>query len=328
MRILTAEEVRQALPMPAAIAAVREAYRAISTDAVAAPIRGVLPVPRGVLLSMPAHATGSPISSVKLVNFYGDNPARGLPAIHGVVVVFDSDTGRPQALLEASSVTAIRTGAASGVASAHLAREDARVLALLGAGAQAPTQAAAVCAVRPIEEIRIFSLAGAESLATELRAANLRAAMGDSLTITIAESAAAAIATADIICTVTTSTQALFTLEELAPGAHINGIGAFTPEMQEIGIDVVTAAQVYVDHRESIWEEAGDLIIARDSGQFAESDICAEIGEVIAGFAPGRQSADELTFFKSVGHAAQDALAAAAIVARAEAENLGQVVDL
>ncbi|MCY4106267.1 MAG: ornithine cyclodeaminase family protein [Chloroflexi bacterium] len=323
MRILTAEEVRQALPMPAAIAAVREAYRAISTDAVAAPIRGALPVPRGVLLSMPAHATGSPISSVKLVNFYGDNPARGLPAIHGVVVVFDSDTGRPQALLEASSVTAIRTGAASGVASAHLAREDARVLALLGAGAQAPTQAAAVCAVRPIEEIRIFSLAGAESLATELRAA-----MGDSLTITIAESAAAAIATADIICTVTTSTQALFTLEELAPGAHINGIGAFTPEMQEIGIDVVTAAQVYVDHRESIWEEAGDLIIARASGQFAESDIRAEIGEVIAGVTPGRQSADELTFFKSVGHAAQDALAAAAIVARAEAENLGQVVDL
>ena len=148
------------------------------------------------------------------------------------------------------------------------------------------------------------------------------------MTITITDSATAAIATADIICTVTTSHQALFTLEDLAPGAHINGIGAFTPEMQEIGIDVITAAHVYVDHRESIWEEAGDLIIARDSGQFAESDIRAEIGEVIAGKAPGRQNAEELTFFKSVGHAAQDALAAANIVARAEAENLGQVVDL
>ena len=323
MRILTGDEVRQALPMPAAIEAVREAYRAISTDTVAAPIRGVLPVPNGVLLSMPAYAAGSAISAVKLVNFYGGNPARGLPAIHGVVVVFAVDTGQPLALLEASSVTAVRTGAASGVGSDYLAREDSRVLAILGAGAQAPTQVAAVCAVRPIEEIRIFSLEGSEALADQLRAE-----YGDPMKVTIAASAAAAVAPADIICTVTTSRKALFTLEDLAPGTHINGIGAFTPEMQEIGIDVVTAAKVYVDHHESIWEEAGDLIIARDSGQFAASDIRAEIGEVIAGSAPGRESAEELTFFKSVGHAAQDALAAATIVARAEAENLGQVVAL
>ena len=321
MRILTGEEVRRALPMPTAIEAVREAYRALSAGEIEAPIRGVLPVPNGVLLSMPAHAAGSPISSVKLVNFYGENPARGLPAIHGVVVVFDVDTGRPHAVLEASSVTAIRTGAASGVATDCLARADSRVLALLGAGAQAPTQAAAVCAVRPIEEIRIFSLEGANELADLLRSQ-----YGERLRVILAESAAAAVSRADVICTVTTSHKALFALADLAPGTHINGIGAFTPQMQEIGVDVVSAAQVFVDHRESVWEEAGDLIIARDTGHFAESDIRAEIGEVIAGRVPGRESADELTFFKSVGHAAQDALCAAAIVARAEAEGLGQEI--
>ena len=323
MRILTGAEVRQALPMTAAIAAVREAYRAISTGAVEAPIRGVVPVPNGVLLSMPAYVTGAQISSVKLVNFYGGNPERGLPAIHGVVVVFDADTGQPQAVMDASSVTALRTGAASGVASDCLARPDARVLALLGAGAQAPTQAAAVCAVRPIEEIRIFSLVGAEELAERLRAQH-----GEGMRIVLTESAAAAVSSANIICTVTTSFTPLFAATDLAPGTHLNGIGSFTPEMQEIGADVVQAASVFVDHRESIWEEAGDLILARASGHFAEEDIRAEIGEVIAGLAPGRQSDEELTFFKSVGHAAQDALAAATIVARAEEQDLGQEVAL
>ena len=321
MRILTGEEVRRALPMPTAIEAVREAYRALSAGEIEAPIRGVLPVPGGVLLSMPAHAADSPISAVKLVTFYGENPARGLPAIHGTVVVFDAETGRPHALLEASAVTAIRTGAASGVATDCLARADSHVLAVLGAGAQAPTQAAAVCAVRPIEEIRIFSLEGANELADLLRSQ-----YGERLRVILAESAAAAVSRADVICTVTTSHKALFALADLAPGTHINGIGAFTPQMQEIGVDVVSAAQVFVDHRESVWEEAGDLIIARDTGHFAESDIRAEIGEVIAGRVPGRESADELTFFKSVGHAAQDALCAAAIVARAEAEDLGQEI--
>lgn len=321
MRILTGEEVRQALPMTAAIAAVRESYRALSAGEVAAPIRGVLPVPGGVLLSMPAYAQDAEISTVKLVTFYGDNPAQGRPAIHGAVVVFNAETGAPIALLEASAVTAVRTGAASGVASDCLARDDARVLALFGAGAQAPTQAAAVCAVRPIEEIRIFSLEGAEQLA-----ARLSADSGGQRRVIVADSAAAAVAGADVICTATTSRRALFALSDLAPGAHINGIGAFTPEMQEIGIDTVRAASVFVDHRESVWEEAGDLIIARDQGHFSDADIRAEIGEVIAGSAAGRQREDELTFFKSVGHAAQDALSAAAIVARAEADNIGRVI--
>ncbi len=319
MRILTGEEVRRALPMPAAIEAVREAYRALSAGEIEAPIRGIMPVPGGVLLSMPAHAIGASISSVKLVTFYGENPARGLPTIHGTVIVFDAETGRPLALLEASALTAIRTGAASGVATDCLARANSRALALLGAGAQAPTQAAAVCAVRPIEEIRIFSLEGADRLAS-----NLRAEYGERMRVILAGSAAEAVAGADVICTVTTSHKPIFTLADLTPGAHINGIGSFTPQMQEIGADVVSAAQVFVDHRESVWEEAGDLIIARDSGHFTESDIRAEIGEVIAGRARGRESADELTFFKSVGHAAQDALSAAAIVARAEEEGLGQ----
>ncbi len=321
MRILTAEEVRRALPMPAAIEAVRAAYRALSAGEIQAPIRGALPVADGLLLSMPAYASGASISAVKLVSVYGQNPTRGLAAIHGVVVVFDATTGQPRALLEASSLTAIRTGAGSGVATDCLARADARVLALLGAGAQAPAQAAAVCAVRPIEEIRVYSPNHAARFL-----ADWRAEYDGGPRLVLARDAAEALAGADVVCAATNSHRPVFALEDLAPGAHINGIGSFTPQMQEISAAVVSAAKVVVDHRESAWEEAGDLIIPRDAGQFAEGDIHAEIGEIIAGEARGRESDDELTFFKSVGHAAQDAFSAASIVARAEAEGLGREI--
>jgi ornithine cyclodeaminase/alanine dehydrogenase-like protein (mu-crystallin family) len=316
MRILTAEDVRAAVDMRAAIDAVRAGFIALSTDRAHVPLRCVLNTPGGVLLTMPAHIEDAPISTVKIVSVCADNVSRGLPTIHAAVLVTDAQTGVPLALMDGGVLTALRTGAASGLATDLLARPDAAVLAVIGAGVQARTQIAAVCAVRPIMAIRIYSLSGAETLAGELRT-HYRAE------ITVASSAHAAVAGAKIIVAATNSATPVIYRADLAPGAHINGIGSFTPEMQEVAADVVMMAKVVVDHRESIWAEAGDLIIPRDQGLIGEDVIHAEIGEIAAGLKPGRIDPQEITFFKSVGNAVQDAALAQRILAAADEQGLG-----
>ena len=222
----------------------------------------------------------------------------------------------PLALMEGSGLTALRTGAASGLATDLLAVPDASTLAVIGAGVQARTRIAAVCAVRPISEIRVFSLTRAESLAAELR---------DTLDarIVVAPTAQAALDGAQVIVAATTSATPVVHLRDLAPGAHVNGIGSFTPQMQEIAADVVAAARVVVDHRASAWAEAGDLIIPCAQGLITKDHVYAEIGEIAAGLKPGRQDPQEITFFKSVGNAVQDAALAQRVLEAATARGLG-----
>jgi ornithine cyclodeaminase len=222
--------------------------------------------------------------------------------------------------MDGTSMTALRTGAASGLATDLLARAEASILAVIGAGAQARTQIEAVCAVRPITEIRIYSPNRAAALADELRGHY-------SARIFAAPSAHEALIGAEVICAATNSKTPVVHAEDVAPGAHINGVGSFTPEMQEIGPNVVSRARVVVDHRESAWAEAGDLIIPRDQGIILEQHAHTEIGEIAAGFAPGRETPDQITFFKSVGNAVQDAVVAARVLAVAEERGLGQVVE-
>lgn len=314
MHILDANAVNAAVSMRTAIDAVREGFIALSTGRANVPLRGVLSVDGNTTLTMPAYIQGSPVSVVKIISVYPDNAQFDLPTVLGSVLVLDARNGVPLALLDGASLTALRTGAASGLATDLLALPDAHVLAVLGAGKQARTQVAAVCAVRPIDQIRIYSPNTAASFAEELRDQYR-------IAVHVAADPADALRGAQIVIAATNSHTPVVHLDHLRPGAHVNGVGSFRPDMQEVAADVVAQATVVVDHRESAWQEAGDLIIPRDQGLMPADSNFAEIGEVAAGLRAGRASSDEITFFKSVGNAVQDAAVAAQVIDAILGEN-------
>ena len=325
LRLFSAADVRRALPMAEAIAAVKAGYVQLSAGRAQVPLRVHLSVGDGdSTLIMPFYAPddGGALG-LKVVSVFDSNPPRGLPLIHALVLVVDAATGAPQALIEGSSLAAIRTGAASGAATDTLARPEARVVALFGSGAQARRQLEAVCTVRPIERVQLYSLVGAEAFAAEM--AGYGPIPND---IVIAESPRAALAEADIVCAATTSRTPVFDGRDLRPGTHVNGIGSFTPEMQEIDATTVRRARVIVDSRAAALVEAGDLIIPLRAGEIDLDHISTELGEVLAGAKPGRTSAEQITFFKSVGVAVQDAVAAQLVVRNGAALGLGRMVEL
>ena len=317
LRILTATDIRTALPMRAAIEAVGQAFGQFSAGSAEVPLRSRLHTEKGVTLLMPAYLKDSGQLAVKIVSVYGENPAMGLPTVAALVQVLDPRTGMPLALLEGDSLTALRTGAAGGLAADLLARGDARRVVLFGAGIQSRSQLEAVMAVRRITHVTLIDLnpeaAGrlADDIATWPKAPEV------SITTDVQQ----AVQNADIVVAATTSRTPLFDGRDLRPGTHVTGVGAFTPEMQEIDSHTIGRARVVVDSREACLAEAGDIIAAK-------ADIKAEIGEIVNGTQPGRRDDTEITFFKSVGIAAQDAAAAAAALAAAEAQGLGQLVQL
>ena len=325
LRVLSREDVRRALPMREAIEAMKRAFAQLSQGQAQVPLRVPLPVEKhnGVTLFMPGYLAADDQMAVKIVSVFNDNPARGLPLIHALVVVVDATTGRPSAVMDGTYLTALRTGAASGAATDLLAREDAAVAAIFGAGAQGRTQLEAVCAVRPIEAAWVYDV-------DPERAAAYAGEMAERLGIPVrvAATPADAVREADVVCTATTSTTPVFDDADLRPGTHINGIGAYTPQMQEIPAETVARAKVVIDHREASLAEAGDLIIPLRQGVIAEDHIWAELGEIAAGLKPGRTDPEEITFFKSVGVAVQDVAAAAAVLEAAERLGLGVEVPL
>lgn len=330
MLILNASDVRRALPMPLAIDAMKEAFAALSGGRAIVPQRTHLPiVPHsGTTLIMPgfidAAEPAQQALAVKVVSVFDRNPARGLARIQAAVLVIDPATGQPIALLEGATLTALRTAAASGAATDLLARRDSRVLAIIGAGVQARTHLAAVCAVRPIEEVRIYS-----------RDPGRVAAMIDELSrgatiavrLVAAPSAHAVLRGADIVCTTTTSKTPVIDDADVAPGTHINAVGSYTPDAREIPGESVARALVFVDSRSAASEEAGDLIQPLLAGLIGQDHVRAELGEVVLGCALGRTDDSQITLFKSVGLAVQDAAAATRAVANARRLNLGQEVS-
>jgi ornithine cyclodeaminase len=239
------------------------------------------------------------------------------------MMVLDASNGSPRAILEAGTLTAIRTGAASGAATDLLARPDAATAAIFGAGVQGRTQLEAIYAVRPIREARIFD---ARRENAESFARNMSAALD--CDVAPADSPAQALRGADVICTATNAREPVFADGDVAEGAHINAVGSYQPEVREIPGETVARALVVVDHRVSALAETGDLIIPIGQGLFGEDHIHAELGEIVLGRNAGRESPGEITFFKSVGVAVQDLTAAARILARAEQSNLGTEVPL
>lgn len=323
LTLLSADDIRQALPLPTAIEAMKEAFADFSTGRATVPQRLALSVPpaEGTSLFKPAYLASGGLGA-KIVSVFPHNRERGRPIITGVVVVLDPETGEPAALCDGALVTAWRTGAASGAATDLLARPDVRTAALLGCGAQAPIQALAVDAVRDLEVMRVYARTRCEverfvaEMAPRLRAR-----------LVAAESPEEAVDGAHVICAATTSSTPVFDGRHVEDGAHVNGVGSFTREMQEIDAETVGRSRVFVDSRESAAAEAGDLVIAAREGRTDPGDWI-EIGEVAAGLAPGRLSPEELTFFKSVGLAVQDVKACALALERARELGLGQQVQL
>jgi ornithine cyclodeaminase len=324
--LLTAADVLALAPMPAAIDAVERAFVELSAGRATAPVRPRIEMtaPPGVLLCMPAAVPAAGALGAKLVTVFDDNPRQGKPLVHAVVVLIDPGDGAPLALLDGRLLTALRTGAASGVATRHLARPEAAVLTCFGAGALAEHQIAAVLAVRPIRRVVLCSRtpARAEALAEQLRA------RWPAVEIVVERDPGRAAAQADVICTATTASTPVFPAAAVRPGAHINGVGAHTAAMAEVPAELVARARVVVDQRDAARVEAGDLIQAVAAGLVDERVFATELGEVAAGTAPGRTGPDEITFFKSVGNAVQDVAVARLAVDAARRLGRGQVVAL
>jgi alanine dehydrogenase len=326
MRILSADDVRKAVPMLAAINAVEQGFIRLTQGEATIPLRTHLRVPEQNADSfyMPGYVGGaSPALGLKVVSVFPHNIERhAAPSIHAVIILLDPATGKPAAMVDGTYLTALRTGAGSGVATRHLAREDAHVLAIFGAGAQALPQVLAVCAVRPIDDIWIVNRTRdrAAILAARLRGEGIKA------DIRIAPSVEQALAAADVICCATSSPTPLFDDTMLKPGTHINGVGSYKPTLAEVPPATVARARVVVDQRAAAWAEAGDLIQPRDAGQISEAHVAAELGEIASGAVVGRESPEQITFFKSVGNAVQDLAVASLALLRAEELGLGSEV--
>ncbi len=311
MRTFDAATIRDAAPIDELLDAVEDAYRDVAAGRDRSPIRSRVEDPNGDLLVMPGLREGGAGTSVKVVTVVPANAERGLPTVQAVVLWLDTTTGEPIAVLDGTALTAMRTGAASGVGTRLLARPDASVLAVIGAGGQADWQVRAVSAARPIREVRVFSRTPS---GRDAFAARLRADLGSAIRVIAAPSAEAAIRAADVVCCATTSSEPVFDAAWLTPGAHVNGIGAFRLGMVELPAELFSRATlVAVDSRDAALAEAGDLVAAIESGHFA-ADSLVEIGTVDRSWALNRDP-EAITVFKSVGLAIQD-VAAAEVVMR------------
>lgn len=330
MLILSAADVRRALPMPQAIEAMKRAFASLSEGRTLVPPRTHLPVVRhaGVTLVMPAFIDApSPADqalAVKVVSVFDHNAQRGLPRIQAAVLACDPETGQPRALLEGAALTAIRTAAASGAATDFLARPDSQVLAMFGAGVQARAHVEAMCAVRPIRTVYVYCRSPARCRAF---IEELQPACGAKMEWVVAQSPQQALKHADIVCTATTSSRAVFDDTDVGRGVHLNAIGAYTPETCEIPAETVRRAAVFVDNREAAWTDAGDLIQPFRAGLVDRGCIVADLGELALGRHSGRADSREITLFKSVGLAVQDAVAARCTLENARRLNLGREVD-
>ncbi|MGW0810967.1 ornithine cyclodeaminase family protein [Nonomuraea sp. NPDC002799] len=317
MLFLDGQAVRKALPIDEAIGLMAGVMRAYSAGEVTQPLRAVLRPESddGVFAAMPSHVPGFGYA-IKAISLRPGNPARGLPAHVGVVIVFDPETGYPMALLDAAELTAVRTAAVSAAATDALARPEAGDLALIGAGVQARSHLEALAAVRPLRRVRVYSPS---------TAADLRSWAGTWLgvPVEVMPSAAAALEGADLVCTVTSASEPVVVGRDLAPGAHVNAVGASVPGARELDSAAVARCAVFVDSRQSAFAESTDLRAPMDEGLIGPDHVRAELGEVLLGRHPGRGDDREITLYKSLGMAAQDVVAGFAAAKAARESGLG-----
>lgn len=305
--------------MQQAITAMETAFIQLAQDKALSPLRTPVPIkePQGLMLTMPAFMADQQALGVKVVSIFPANTVKNLPAINGVILLVDAASGETKALMEASFLTALRTGAVSGLATRYLAKADAKQVAIIGAGAQALTQLEAIAAVRPIEKVSVWSRNHANAVAFAQK-------ITGRYDITCARTIQQAVKEAEIICTATASTEALIHLPDIGEQVHINAVGSHTPAMCEISNEVMAHAQVVVDKREAALAEAGEVISALEAGCLKRDDVL-ELGELVLAPAKARQG---LTVFKSVGLAIQDISIAHVVFDNAIAQGIGTQVSL
>ena len=328
MLAISRSDLKQLVSMERCIALVKQAFVELYQGRADVPLRLGLDIDPGkdVTLLMPAYMRGLDALGFKVVSVFQRNSAAGLPVTNAAVMMVDADTGIPAAIINGGYLTQLRTGAISGASAQLMSHEDSHNLVVIGGGAQGVTQAAGVAAVRPIERITVVDR-NDESFA-RFRAAIVQdwPELSDKLTFTT--DAEAPVREADIICLSTTSKKPVFSDAWVKPGTHVSGVGSFTPEMQEAPADFVARARVVVDMKDHALAETGDLIIPLQDGTITEDHIIGELGGLALGEFDGRTSADEVTFFKTVGNAVQDMAVGAFAVRAAQEQGIGQEIDL
>ncbi|MEN2974801.1 MAG: hypothetical protein ABDH32_04390 [Candidatus Caldarchaeales archaeon] len=313
MIYLSERDVERILKMRDVIDAVEEAFRSLANGRAVLPLRTRIRSSTydGDILSMPCLIEDFKLYTNKIVSVYPRNSELGLPTIHALIIAVDAVRGVPVGIVEAGYLTALRTGGVSGVASKYLSREDSKILAVIGCGYQARTQAIAIREVREIEKIYAYDIIADKAVKF---AGEMRDRLG--LEVEVVDSSREAVERADIIVTATTSKTPVIKREWLKLGAHINAIGAYTPDMRELDTETILDAKVVVDLKEAALSEAGDIIIPIREGRYSEDRIYAELGEIVSKVKPGRTSSEEITVFKSVGLAVQDNAATYALLTR------------
>jgi ornithine cyclodeaminase len=319
--VLNQSEIEQLLPMQTCIEVMTQALIALARGHVHLPLRMVMQPPEavGVMALMPAYVAGeSAALGVKIINIFNGNPAKGKDSHQGTVMLFDAGTGEPLAVMNASTVTAIRTAAVSGVATRLLAREDASDLAIIGSGVQARSHLAAMTCVRSIRRVRVASrnFEHAQKFAAELQPQY-------AFSIEPKKTIEAAVRGADLIVTATSSSEPIIQRDWIAPGAHLNVVGASQPTAREVDTATMAASSLFVDRRESTLNESGDYLLAAREGAIGPEHIRAEIGEVLIGTKAGRTRPDEITLFKSLGLAVEDVASAAYVYRQAQVTQVG-----
>jgi ornithine cyclodeaminase len=319
--VVTHAEVEQLLPMAACIELMEETLASLAREEFHLPLRMVVRSPgaAGLIAMMPAYKTTEPTAyGLKAICVFPGNAARGKDTHQGGVLLFSGETGELLALVNASAITAIRTAAVSGVATRTLSRSDACQLTIIGAGVQARSHLEAIACVRTVERVRVVSRTAerAQQFVREVSPAY-------SFPLEVAPTVEAALKGADMIVTVTNALEPVLRLDWISPGAHINAVGTFSRATREIDSATMRAASLFVDRRESALNEAGDYLLAAAEGAIAPEHIKAELGEVLVGLKRGRQSADEITLFKSLGLAVEDLAAAEFVFRQAQRQGVG-----
>ncbi len=321
-RLLSRKDIESFFTMKMCMEATEKAFADLASGKAVMPQRTPIPVPdkSGLALFMPAYISGLGALGAKIVTVYKNNvKERGLPAVLGTIILLDEETGFPAALMDGGFLTAMRTGAVSGVATRFMAREDARTAVVFGTGVQAVTQVLAVHEARPLAGLMVYSLDALED--RKRFAETVGSKIG--LPVELAEDPAAATREADIVILATSAAQPIMDADWLKPGAHINGIGAHAPAMREIDTRTVQRSRIVCDHVDACKVEAGDLIIPANDGEWSWDRVAGSLGDVILGRVAGRTSPEEITVFKSVGLAIQDMSAARVVFDEAVKRGIG-----
>ena len=325
IRVLRGAEIRALLPMAECIDLMGATMAALSAGHARVPLRTVMRLPgdHGMMGVMPGALTDPACFGVKLLSLFPGNVAAGYSSHLGLVMLFEAEHGLPVAMMDAAEITAIRTAAASGLATRLLARNDAGDLAILGAGEQARTHLEAMSLVRPLRRVRVWARRP-DQAETFARFESER--LG--LAIETANSVAEAVAGADIVCTLTGAKDPILFSEMIAPGAHLNVVGSSVPSAAEIDTAALVRSRLFVDRRESTVNEGGDYLRALKAGAITESHILGEIGEVVSGAVAGRLTPEDITLYKSLGVAAQDLASAHHVLGKATQQGIGQVIEI